>query len=61
MPADSVIDPGTAHVVRLRTIELPRRETKPVQVPRFSKWRRAKRVQGTFALAELGRETGARC
>ena len=62
MRADSAIGPRLARVIPLRPIELPTVPSGRVQLPRLGlRWRRTPRVDGMVALAEFGRETGARC
>ena len=62
MPTNSALGPGLARVVPLRAMELPPVPTARVRLPHLSlRWRRARRVDGMVAMAELGRETGVRC
>lgn len=61
MRTDSTLDARLALMSPLRTVELPQRQTKRAPVRRFSMLHRRARGQGPIALAELGRETGARC
>jgi hypothetical protein len=61
MRADSAVNPGLARVIPLRPIELPQ-VTPLKRISLFGlRWRRDPGVNGMVAMADLGRETGARC
>ena len=62
MPTDSALSPGLARVIPLRPLEIAPVPAERVRFPHLTlRWRRAPRVDGMVAMAELGRETGVRC
>lgn len=61
MPAHSAIRARVAPVAPPRPAGTTRQKVARVRFPRLAAWRRKTRGEGTIALAELGRETGARC
>lgn len=61
MRADSAIDPRIARVLQSRAIRRERR-TRRLRLPQIALKRdKAPSVDGMVGMAELGRETGARC
>lgn len=62
MPADSAVNPGLARIIPLRPIELAQVDRPRARRSHLGlRWRRDPGVNGMVAMAELGRETGARC